>query len=111
MACSPMVRIKRWTRFRLVALPDEPHLYAPRPVEGRDQILLVYPLHEGQVLRGSSPEPVVQAGSADVQQGTLPNGGQGRMFTVHHLPPPLPAHGPDLSAKKSRSTFSWPICW
>ena len=46
----------------LVALPAQPHLYAPRPVEGREQILLVYPLHEGQALRGSSHEPGAAAG-------------------------------------------------
>ena len=33
------------------------------------------------------------------------------MLPVHHLPPMCPAHGPDLSAKKSRSTFNWPISW
>ena len=28
------------------------------------------------------------------------------MLAVHHLPPPLPAHGPDLSAKESLSALS-----
>ena len=33
------------------------------------------------------------------------------MLPVHHLPPFGRTHGPDLSAKKSCSTFSWPISW
>ena len=31
--------------------------------------------------------------------------------TVHHVPPPARTHGPDLSSKKSRFTFNWPISW
>ena len=33
------------------------------------------------------------------------------MLPVHYLPPPALTHGPDLSDKKSRSTFSCPISW
>ena len=33
------------------------------------------------------------------------------MSLVHHPPPSLATYGPDRFAKKSRSTFSWPICW
>ena len=33
------------------------------------------------------------------------------MPPVRHGPPALPAHGPDLSAIKSRSAFSRPISW
>ena len=58
-----------------VTLSAQPDFHAPRPVEGRGQILLVYLLHEGQVLLGRGPGPVVDTRSADAQQGALPDGG------------------------------------
>ena len=54
---------------------------------------------------------VVDAGAAHSQQGGLPHCRQLRVFPFHHLPPPVRTHGPDLSAKKSRSIFFWPISW
>ena len=62
---------------------------------------------------------VVNAGTGHLQQslppakagGALPHYRQLRVFPVHHLPPARRAHGPDLFAKKSRSTFSCPISW
>ena len=32
------------------------------------------------------------------------------VVSVYHGLPLVPTHRPDLSAKKSRSTFSWPMC-
>ena len=40
------------------------------------------------------------------QQDALPRYRRLRVLPVHHLPPPDLIHGPDLSAKKFRSTFS-----
>ncbi len=94
----------------LVTLSVEPNLHASRAVEWRSQVLLVHTLHQGQVFLGRVLGPIVDTRSANTQQGALPDSGQGPMLTVHHLPPPLPPHGPDLFAKKSRSTFICPIC-
>ena len=45
-------------------------------------------------------------------KGALPHYRQLRVFPVHHLSPAAyRAPGPDLSAKKSRSTLSFPISW
>ena len=54
-----------------MALPTEPDPYAPRSVEGRDQVWLVYQLHQGQVSREYSLGPVIQTGAADVQNQFL----------------------------------------
>ena len=91
--------------------PIQPGLHPSRPVEGRLQVLPVNLTHQEQVLCRGSPGPVVEAGTADPQQRALAHQGQGRVLPVHHLPPPGRTHGPDLSAKKSRSTFNWPISW
>ena len=91
-------------------LPLQPGLHPSRPVEGRLQVLPVDLSHQGRVLLGGSPgTTVVDAGTAHPQQRALAHQGQGRVLPVHHLPPPGLTHEPDLSAKKSRSTFSWPI--
>ena len=95
----------------LYPTPPQPGLHPPRPVEWRLQVLPVNLAHQGQVLFRGRLGTVVEAGTADAQQGALPHYRQLRVFPVHHPPPPLRTHGPDLSAKKSRSTFSWPISW
>ena len=81
----------------------------PRPVEGGLQVLPVHLPHQRQVLLRGSLGTVVETGTAHTQQRTLSHYRQIRVLPVHHLPPPAQAHGPDLSAKKSRSTLSWPI--
>ena len=92
-------------------LPVQPGPHPPRPVEGGLQVLTVHLPHQGQVRFGSPLGTVVEAGTANSQQCALPDYRQGRMLPVHHLPTPARTHGPDLSAKKSRSTFRWPISW
>ena len=64
--------------------------------------------HQEQVLFRGSPGTVVDAGAAHPQQRALAHQGQGRVLPVYHLPTFVRTHGPDLSAKKSRSTFNWP---
>ena len=68
-------------------------------------------MHQGQVLAGGFPGSIVQAGTGHSQQGALPRYRQRPELPVHHPPPLDQAHGPDLSDKKSRSTFSCPISW
>ena len=92
-------------------LPVQPGLHPPRPVERGLKVLPVHIPHQGQVLFGSPLGTVVEAGTANPQQGALPYYRQGWMLPVHHLPPTARTHGPDLSAKKSRSTLSWPTSW
>ena len=91
-------------------LPLQPDLHPPRPVEGGLQVLPVHLTHQGQVLfrkppwtgsRGWTGSPTAACTGALSATSDAPRS--------HHLPPPLQTHGPDLSAKKSRSTFSWPI--
>ena len=91
--------------------PLQPRLHPSRPVERDLQVLPVHLPHQGQLLSRGSLGTVVETGTAHTQQCTLPHYRQLGVLPVHHLPPPLQAHGPDLSAKKSRSTFSWPISW
>ena len=110
MARSPMTLISRCTRFRLTGIPCRSS-QAFICLEGGLQVLTVHLPHQGQVCFGSPLGTVVEAGTANAQQHALPHYRQLRMFPVHHLPTPARTHGPDLSAKKSRSTFSWPISW
>jgi hypothetical protein len=66
---------------------------------------------------GSGPEilgadrgwAAVDRGPADIQQVALAADGQGGMRAVDHRATLGPAYLPSLLAKKSFSTFSWPI--
>ena len=88
MACSPMMRISRCTRFRLTHLPSprQLDLHPPRLVEGVLQVLPVHGLHQKQAITGDSPRPIVQAGDqAGVAVGRLlltATGGEGRLGVV-----------------------------
>ena len=93
-----------------IALLQQPGLHLPGAVEGGLQILTVHQGHQLQVFCPGRYRPVVHRGPADVQQDTLTHQRQLLVVSVYHGSPYAATHRPDLSDKKSRSTFSWPMC-
>ena len=57
------------------------------------------------------PESVGALGCSSGAHTVALNGMRPRESRYAALPLPGRTHGPDLSAKKSRSTFSWPVSW
>ena len=92
------------------ALPFQRGLHPPGTVARGIQVLAVQLPHQGKVLLRGPLGTVVEAGAADAQQLALPHYRQVPMSPVHQFTPLCRGHGPDLSSKKSRSTFSCPIC-
>src|SRR3954463_7284140 len=91
------------------ALGGQPRRHAARPVEGARQVLAVDQLHQPEIVRADRSRAAVDRGPADLQQVALAADGQGGMRAVDHGATPGPASLPSLLAKKSFSTFSWPI--
>src|SRR5579875_2713244 len=74
---------------------------------GREQ--LVDPPHQdGVVVLGARRRPI-DAGACKAEQRALPAHRQRAVLAVDELAAVRGAHRPDLLAKKSRSTMSWPI--
>src|SRR5690349_6497762 len=91
------------------ALGGQPRRHAARPVEGARQVLAVDQLHQPEIVRADRSRAAVDRGPADLQQVALPADGQSGMRAVDHRTTLGPASWPSLLAKKSFSTFSWPI--
>src|SRR3954462_7678056 len=83
--------------------------HAARAVEGPRQVLAVDQLHQPEIVRADRSRAAVDRGPADLQQVALPADGQSGMRAVDHRTTLGPASLPSLLAKKSFSTFSWPI--
>src|SRR3954453_20385406 len=92
-----------------VPLRGQPRRHAARAVERPRQVLTVDQLHQPEIVRADRSRAAVDRGPADIQQVALPADGQGGMRAVDHRATLGPASLPSLLAKKSFSTFSWPI--
>jgi hypothetical protein len=90
-----------------VPLAVQPRRHATRPVEGPRQVLTVDQLHQPEIVCADRSRAAVDRGPADIQQVALAADGQGGMRD--HRATLGPASLPSLLAKKSFSTFSWPI--
>ena len=92
------------------ALPVQPGLHPPQPLEKGLQVLTVH-----LPIRDRSASEAHWDGSRSwnglPQQGALPPYRQGQMFPVHHLPLPTQTHGADLSTKKSQLHFELADSW
>ena len=92
-----------------VPLRGQPRRHAARPIEGARQVLAVDQFHQPEIVRADRSRAAVDRGPADLQQVALPADGQSGMRAVDHRATLGPASLPSLLAKKSFSTFSWPI--
>jgi hypothetical protein len=91
------------------ALGGQPRRHAARAVERSRQVLAVDQLHQPKILGADRSWAAVDRGPADIQQVALAADGQGGMRAVDHRATLDPASLPSRLAKKSFSTFSWPI--
>src|SRR5918994_136607 len=91
------------------ALGSQPGRHAARPIEGPRQVLAVDQLHQPEIVRADRSRTAVDRCPADLQQLALAADGQGGMRAVDHRATLGPAYLPSLRAKKSFSTFNWPI--
>src|SRR5688572_29229592 len=108
MATSPIRRIRPLAVDR-EALGGQPRRHAARPVEGPRQVLTVDQFHQPEIVRADRSRTAVDRRPADLQQVALAADGQGGMRAVDHRATLGPAYLPSLLAKKSFSTFNWPI--
>jgi hypothetical protein len=63
-----------------------------------------------EILGADSRRTAVNRRPADLKKLALPDHRQSRMRTINHRTARGPAYLPSLLAKKSFSTFNWPIC-
>ena len=92
--------------FVIVALHVSGHL--ARSVPRRLQELLVDDRHEPQVLCALALRLIVQIRRGQREQRALTTHAQ-LVILAHHFLPRVPSNWCEASAKKSRSTTSWPI--
>src|SRR5215217_7917376 len=93
-----------------VSLCVQPRRHPPRAIKGPDQVLPVDQRHQLEVRVADRRRVPVHRGAADVQDLALTGHRQGGMRAIDHRAALGPAYLPSLFAKKSFSTFSWPIC-
>src|SRR3954453_14000862 len=93
-----------------VALRVQPCRHPPRAVERPGQVLPVNQCHQLQVRGADRRRATIDRGPADVQDPALMGHRQGGMRAGDHRAALGPGYLPSLLAKKSFSTFSWPIC-
>ena len=94
------------TAFVVVALHMPGHLAGPVP--WRFEELLINDLHKPQVLSALVFRLIIQVGSGQGQQLALTTQTQLVVLAQDFLPR-VPSSCCEASAKKSRSTTSWPI--
>jgi hypothetical protein len=83
--------------------------HAPRAAERRLQIERVEPAHQCQILGPGPGHRPISAGPRDTRKRALAAHRNGSVPAVDRGQTVRAAHLPDLLAKKSRSTVSWPI--
>ena len=94
----------------LTALPAEMPGHRAAAVCRCFQVLLVDEAHQLQILDFNRLWLVVKRGPVEAQQLTLAGNARLASFRFDHLLFFFGAHEPSFRAKKSFSTFSWPIC-
>ncbi len=92
-----------------VAFSSKMACHLPRPIPWRLQELRIDQTHQRQILRRLASRLIIIGGSADCQKLALANNRQVLVACLNHCTSPLDAHRPEVLAKKSRSTTSWPI--
>jgi hypothetical protein len=83
--------------------------HLPLPIPRRFQELLVDDFHDTQVLGAFAARLIVNRRTRQGEQHTLAAHAHIRMIMLNRFLPPVPRMRLEASAKKSRSTTSWPI--
>jgi hypothetical protein len=93
-----------------VTLGRKPRRHPARAVIGSSQILAVDQRHDCKILGADLGRLPVNRAARHRQQAALLRYRQRWVLALDHRTPFCPAHLPSFRAKKSFSTFNWPIC-
>src|SRR5438045_6436325 len=93
-----------------MALGRQPCCHPSRAVVRPRQVLPIDQRHDRAVFLADLGRLAVDRSARDRQQSTLARYRQRRSLALDQTAPFRPAHLPSFRAKKSFSTFSWPIC-
>lgn len=93
-----------------VTLGGQPRHHPARAVIGPSQILPVNQSHDRQILGADFGRLPVNRRARHLQQAASLRYRQYRVLALDHRTPLGSAHLPSFRAKKSFSTFNWPIC-
>jgi hypothetical protein len=93
-----------------MALSRQPRRHPARAIVGPGQIVPIEQRHNRKILRADLGRLSVDCRARHRQQPALPGYRQHRVHALDHRASCRPAHLPSFRAKKSFSTFSWPIC-
>src|ERR1700719_3498465 len=92
------------------ALRRHPRRHPPRAIIRPSQILPIDQRHDRKILGADLGRLPVDCRARHRQQPALLGYRQHRVHALDHRAPLRPAHLPSFRAKKSFSSFNWPIC-